>query len=129
MRHDAAQSLTLSAETVTSQDLFLGIQVAAAAGFDGLGVRPEDYLAAREQGRSDRELRVLLADNDVTCRELHCARGWADSPDSRAQARLRRRAAMWSLTRSAFTIRARSGPDPQQPGQGAAEQRSLVVRG
>src|ERR1700722_1963956 len=29
----------------------------------------------------------------------------------------------------AFTTRARSGPDPQQPGQGAAEQRGLVARG
>jgi sugar phosphate isomerase/epimerase len=88
MRHDVAQSLTLAVETVTTQDLLLRIQVAAAAGFDGLGVRPEDYLAAREQGHSDRELRVLLADNDVTCRELHCVRGWAGSPDARAQARL-----------------------------------------
>lgn len=88
MKPGAAPSLTLAVETVTTEDLSLRIQVAAAAGFDGLGVRPEDYLAAREQGRSDRELRALLSDNDVTCRELHCVRGWAGSPDARAQARL-----------------------------------------
>jgi sugar phosphate isomerase/epimerase len=88
VRIDGAPSLTLAVETVTTEDLSLRIQVAAAAGFDGLGVRPEDYFAAREQGRSDRELRALLSDNDVICRELHCVRGWAGSPAARAQARL-----------------------------------------
>jgi sugar phosphate isomerase/epimerase len=88
VRPDGAPSLTLAVETVTTEDRSLRIQVAAAAGFDGLGVRPGDYLAAREHGRSDRELRALLSDHDVTCRELHCVRGWAGSPAARAQARL-----------------------------------------
>src|SRR5262245_13599093 len=53
------------------------IRAAARAGFRGVGLRHDDYLTWREQGRTDAELRRVLADNGVEVFEIEFVSGWS----------------------------------------------------
>jgi len=80
--------LILAAGTINTYDLAERISIAAQAGYVGLGLRPEDYSIARDNGHSDQDLRGMLADNGVKVIELQSVHGWAGDAEERAQGRL-----------------------------------------
>jgi sugar phosphate isomerase/epimerase len=49
-------------------------RAAAAGGFAGLGIAPRTYRTAREEGRSDADLRAMLAEHELVLAELEPGR-------------------------------------------------------
>ncbi|HLF76564.1 MAG TPA: sugar phosphate isomerase/epimerase family protein [Dehalococcoidia bacterium] len=61
---------------------------AARVGYRGIGLRNDDYVAAREAGVSDADLRQVLADNGIVVAEIEFVSGWSsDDAEVRARAR------------------------------------------
>ncbi|MEV5318348.1 TIM barrel protein [Streptomyces sp. NPDC052687] len=60
------------------------VRAAAAAGFDAIGLRVDDYLRARSQGWTDEEMRDLLAGHGLRVSEVELLRSWG-RPDEAAR--------------------------------------------
>jgi sugar phosphate isomerase/epimerase len=81
---DADQPLVLSAYSIGTEVTFEErVSVAAEAGFAGIGLRAEDYWAARETGLDDAELKEILDRHEIAVREVEYLTDWAE-PDDRA---------------------------------------------
>jgi len=63
------------------------VAAAAAAGFAGIGILAEDYVACRASGLSDADLRSILDGHGVRVAELEFLFGWARADDRQAWAR------------------------------------------
>lgn len=73
------------------------VAAAAAAGFTGIGLRPADrQRALTEEGLTDGEMRVLLADHGLALVELEVLHGWALS-GADGQAAAQREAELYEL--------------------------------
>jgi sugar phosphate isomerase/epimerase len=57
------------------------VRAAAAAGFDGIGLRAEDYQAARATGLSDAEMLAIAGEHDVRILEVEYVTGWGTHAD------------------------------------------------
>lgn len=79
--------LVLAAGTLGTFDLVERIDAARAAGYRGLGLRPEDYTIALDAGRSDAELRTRLDDAGLEVVELQSVHGWAGPAADRTAGR------------------------------------------
>ncbi len=79
--------LALSSMTVPDSPLEARIIAAAAAGFDGIGLRPTDRRRAHESGLSDDDLRAMLSDAGLSVVELDVISGWGADGDRLAGAR------------------------------------------
>ena len=71
--------LTLSSLTLGDVDFVRRVEAAAGAGFSGIGLRAEDYVAARDAGLSDADMAAVLADHGITVTEVELLAGWAGS--------------------------------------------------
>jgi sugar phosphate isomerase/epimerase len=66
------------------------VAAAAAAGFAGIGVLSEDYLAEREQGLTDADAVAILADHGLEVAEVEFVMDWSagdDEPERQTNAR------------------------------------------
>lgn len=79
--------LALSSMTVPDVALEARIVAAAAAGFDGIGLRAVDRRRAHESGFSDADLRSMLATAGLSVVELDVVNGWGAEGDRLARAR------------------------------------------
>lgn len=69
--------LTISALTLRTAGFTERVRAAALAGFTGVGLSAEQYLRARAEGLTDRDLAAVLADHDVRLTELELLKHWA----------------------------------------------------
>jgi sugar phosphate isomerase/epimerase len=69
--------LTLSALTLWDLPFEPRVEAAAAAGFAGIGLRAEDYVAARESGLDDAAMHEVLARHGIAVTEVELLAGWA----------------------------------------------------
>ncbi len=85
----AAVPLVASALSLGTGVTFPGrVAAAAAAGFAGIGLRAEDYWAARDEGLDDQALRGILDRHQVAVREVELLHDWAsDTPAPARDAR------------------------------------------
>ena len=68
---DADQPLVLSAYSIGTQVSFEErVSIAAETGFAGIGLRAEDYWAARETGLDDAEMKEILDRHEIDLREV-----------------------------------------------------------
>ena len=88
---------------------------AAEAGFAGIGMTAVDYLAMREQGRSDAELRAALDEHNVCVAELEFLRGWARA--GRTAERSRAEEELFYRMADAFGARQLNVGDIVRPGR------------
>jgi sugar phosphate isomerase/epimerase len=70
--------LTLSSLTLGDVSFAARVQAAASAGFSGIGLRAEDYVAAREAGLDDASMAGLLGDHGVSVTEVELLVGWGE---------------------------------------------------
>ncbi len=91
------------------------VAAAAEAGFAGIGMTAIDYLAMREAGRSDAELRTILEEHDVCVAELEFLQGWAR--DGRAAERARADEEVFYRMADAFGARQLNVGDIVRPGR------------
>ncbi len=78
------RSLILAAQTLaTTDDFATRVAASAEAGFTAVGLRPADYLRAREAGASDAELRRILDGHGVEVAELSVLSGACAAQRSR----------------------------------------------
>lgn len=68
--------LTLSALTLRAAGFEDRVRAAAAAGFTGIGLRGDDYLAARAAGLDDAALRRIIAEAGLRVTEVEFLRDW-----------------------------------------------------
>jgi sugar phosphate isomerase/epimerase len=87
MSHTPAPRLTVAGHTLGSADFPVRVRAAAAAGFTGVGLRAENYLAARAQGLSDADLLAILAAHGVAVTEVEFVEGWGTAEDRAAAER------------------------------------------
>lgn len=82
--------LTIAAHTLGDDCSFAErVRAAADAGFGGIGLRAENYVAARDSGLSDADLRAILAHHNVRVTEVEFIDRWASTDDaSHAKERL-----------------------------------------
>jgi sugar phosphate isomerase/epimerase len=69
--------MILSSQTVATPLFEERVRAAAAAGCNGIGLRPKDYARAVEAGLSDETMRELLREAGVEVTEHQALRGWA----------------------------------------------------
>lgn len=69
--------------SLRTADIPQRVEVARAAGFDGIGLHVRDYARLRADGWTDAGLRSLLRDNGFDLVEIETALGWDDSPELR----------------------------------------------
>ncbi|MFK4100736.1 sugar phosphate isomerase/epimerase family protein [Streptomyces sp. NPDC019531] len=62
--------------TLRAADFKDRIRAAADSGFDGIGLRINDYRTARAQGWSDAGMRSLVADHGIRVMEVELLRSW-----------------------------------------------------
>jgi sugar phosphate isomerase/epimerase len=72
------------------------VAAAAAAGYTGIGLRPKHRNQALQQGRSDADLRAIMAEHGVVLAELEVLSGWGGDDESRAKAS-RHEQEIWEL--------------------------------
>lgn len=72
-------ALVLSHFTVRNASFRERVAAAARHGFDGIGLYLNDYVALREAGRSDADLRAVLAEHGQRVHEFEVLRGWGHS--------------------------------------------------
>ncbi|HET7477522.1 MAG TPA: sugar phosphate isomerase/epimerase family protein [Dermatophilaceae bacterium] len=78
-----AHGLTVSALTLGTELAFeRRLQVAAAAGFTGVGIRAQDYLAARRDGWDDDAMQEALDGHGLAITEVELLASWAAGADS-----------------------------------------------
>src|SRR5690349_21482378 len=78
------QPLVLSSYSIGTEVPFeRRVAAAAAAGFAGIGLRPEDYWGARATGLDDQEMKEILDRHHVTVEEVEYLTDWAE-PNSQA---------------------------------------------
>jgi sugar phosphate isomerase/epimerase len=70
--------LTLSSLTLADASLAARVQAAASAGFSGIGLRAEDYVAARQSGLDDADMARLLGEHGLSVTEVELLVGWAE---------------------------------------------------
>jgi sugar phosphate isomerase/epimerase len=75
------------------------VQAAAAAGFDGIGLRAENYWNARESGIDAAAMARLAADAGVPVLEVEYLTGWGTEAD-RDEAQQRREATVFEMART-----------------------------
>ncbi|HVN89332.1 MAG TPA: sugar phosphate isomerase/epimerase family protein [Candidatus Binataceae bacterium] len=63
------------------------VEAAAKAGFNGIGVAIEDYVAMHERGTTDAELRRILDDNGIVAAELEFLTNWWWTDERQSKAR------------------------------------------
>jgi sugar phosphate isomerase/epimerase len=68
--------LTISSLTLRKAPFARRVQAAAAAGFEGVGLSVEDYLAARDEGLDDRAMHTILDDHAVAVTEVEFLSDW-----------------------------------------------------
>ena len=69
----------LSSMTLRDAGIKERVEAAAAAGFDGIGLRADDYIRARAEGWTDAGLCALLADHGLWVTEAELLRSWGVS--------------------------------------------------
>lgn len=79
-----AGDLILSSQTINPRSFAERVAAAATSGCAGIGLRWQDYEAARATGASDADLRAVLADHGVEVGEYEVLRHWAYD-DERAE--------------------------------------------
>jgi sugar phosphate isomerase/epimerase len=85
---DAPDRLVISSYTLGEQVSFADrVRVAADAGFVGVGLRAENYVAARDQGLSDADMKAILDDHGVAVMEVEYLTGWGTAEDRDATQR------------------------------------------
>lgn len=82
----SAQHSVLCAGTVTGASFEQLVAAANAGGFDAVSLFPAHYRQAREQGNSDADLRLLLADNGLCIAELDPLLNWVPGHEFPADA-------------------------------------------
>jgi sugar phosphate isomerase/epimerase len=86
-----ASAYTISGAPVFEPPRFSFAQRAAAAakaGFAGIGVAIEDYATCRENGLSDREMRIILDDQGIRAAELEFLQNWWHDDERGRRARV-----------------------------------------
>jgi sugar phosphate isomerase/epimerase len=79
---DAAAPLVISSYTLGVRVPFVErVRVAAEAGFAGVGLRAENYLAARAEGLTDGDMREVLDLHHVSVMEVEYVTGWGTEAD------------------------------------------------
>jgi sugar phosphate isomerase/epimerase len=73
------------------------VLAAAQAGFDGLGLHVREYARLRAEGRSDADLRAVLADAGLRLVEIETVLGWDDPPERRDPDGLQREASAFAM--------------------------------
>jgi sugar phosphate isomerase/epimerase len=68
--------LVLCSGTIRQASFEVTVRAAAGAGFQGISLYYDEYQAARAEGWSDRELRSLLDDHDLSVAELDGRMSW-----------------------------------------------------
>ena len=64
------------------------VAAAAAAGFSGVGLLSDDYVACREGGLSDADMRGILADNGIQVAEIEFLFHWSCEDERKAHGQL-----------------------------------------
>ena len=77
MRTPVASALVLSAQTCPDAGFRERVEAAAAAGYDGIGLRPRDLRAARQEGFAGAAARRLIEDHGLRVFELEALFDWA----------------------------------------------------
>ena len=86
MTYCPEQWLNISAASLRSADLETRLDAAAAAGFNGIGLRLQDYRGARREGMSDERVAGMITDYGLEVVELETVWDWVSANDSAAQA-------------------------------------------
>ena len=81
----ASDALVLSHYSIRHADFRDRVRAAAAAGYAGIGLKLGEYERLRATGRSDQELRDLLAEHGQQVLAYEAVRGWASSGRLREQ--------------------------------------------
>lgn len=85
----AGWSLVLANQSVRETGFEARVQAAAAGGFAGIGLRPEQRLREHDRGVSDADMRAMLAAHGVAVVELEALYDWAVPPEQRDPSRPR----------------------------------------
>jgi sugar phosphate isomerase/epimerase len=75
------------------------VRAAAAAGYDGIGLRVENYWGAREAGLDDNAMRQIAAEHGVPILEVEYITAWG-TPDDRDQAQQDKEQAVVHMARA-----------------------------
>jgi sugar phosphate isomerase/epimerase len=75
------------------------VRAAAAAGYDGIGLRVENYWGAREAGLDDNAMRQIAAEHGVPILEVEYITAWG-TPDDRDQAQQDKEQAVFHMARA-----------------------------
>ncbi len=79
--HRVDHDLTLSAMTLRGTPMDTRLDAAAAAGFNGIGLRLDDYRAALAHGWTDEAIREHLDHHGLRVTEVEFVTTWAESPE------------------------------------------------
>jgi sugar phosphate isomerase/epimerase len=74
--------LYLSASTIETSPWAERLDAATAGGYDGIGLRPTHYKAARDDGLGDADLRAMLADRGLELVEIGFVANWWDTGEA-----------------------------------------------
>ena len=79
---DAGQPLVISSYSLGTEVSFeRRVAIAAGAGFAGIGLRAENYWAAREAGLDDQGMRAILDRHQVAVQEVEYLTDWGTERD------------------------------------------------
>ena len=87
MSDGPAPEMVLSVMTVPDAPFEARVVAAAAAGFDGIGLRPGDRTRAHQAGLSDADLQAMLRDGGLDVVEIDVISGWGGTGEQQASAR------------------------------------------
>ena len=78
--------ITVSSWTLGDQCTFEDrVKAAAAAGYDGIGLRAETYVDALNEGLTDQDILAILDRYHVRCTEVEYIVQWCEEPRSYEQ--------------------------------------------
>jgi sugar phosphate isomerase/epimerase len=87
-RTNRTEKLVISSYTLGEQVSFEDrVRVAAEAGFAGIGLRAENYVAARDAGLDDTDMKAILDSYGITVMEVEYLTGWGTEADRDAEQR------------------------------------------
>ncbi len=72
----------LSASTIDTAPFTERLDAAAASGYDGIGLRPTHYKAARADGLTDADMQAMLADRGLELTEIGFVADWWTTGES-----------------------------------------------
>lgn len=82
MKSASDRRVTMSSRTLGDTPLEERVRLAAAAGFDGIGLSVEVYLAARGRGLDDRAMCAILNSHGITVTEVEFLSDWLTQSDA-----------------------------------------------